>query len=329
MQYNLIALDLDGTALDPTNQVAPATVAAIAKARQRGMRVVISTGRICGEASEFARQMGADDYMVTSGGAAVSMWGEERCLMRLSMPWEASVRAAAALERVGLSTMVYVGERILITPYDEIMFGKYKSNEGYLAIKKVVPSVAEWVAQNRVMVDKIFSRSADPATIARVRQVLSQIEGIRVMSSASDNVRSYPRPPTRAPPLGFCAGCMAPTSADARPWVTAKTIWKCCLPSACPSPWAMPGTMSRRCAAMSRAIMHTTASRRPLNGCSSNKKGREQSLPFSLAVVVTTQFLHLALFCLTIGKCVFQVFEELPNVDSFPRPGDAPFLFCI
>ncbi|WP_122791115.1 Cof-type HAD-IIB family hydrolase [Intestinibacillus sp. Marseille-P6563] len=188
MQYNLIALDLDGTALDPTNQVAPATVAAIAKARQRGMRVVISTGRICGEASEFARQMGADDYMVTSGGAAVSMWGEERCLMRLSMPWEASVRAAAALERVGLSTMVYVGERILITPYDEMMFGKYKSNEGYLAIKKVVPSVAEWVAQNRVMVDKIFSRSADPATIARVRQVLSQIEGIRVMSSASDNV---------------------------------------------------------------------------------------------------------------------------------------------
>lgn len=56
--------------------------------------------------------------------------------MRLSMPWEASVRAAAALERVGLSTMVYVAENLLVTPYDELAFSRYKSNEGYLANKK-------------------------------------------------------------------------------------------------------------------------------------------------------------------------------------------------
>ena len=188
MKYDLIALDLDGTALTPDNRVAPATVEAISEARRRGVRVVVSTGRICGEAAEFARQLGLDDYMVTSGGATLSLLGEGRCFMRLSMPWEASVRAAAALERVGLSTMVYVGERILITPYDEMMFGKYKSNEGYLSVKKVVPSVAEWAAENRVMVDKIFSRSLDPVTIARARQVLSQVGGIRVMSSAADNV---------------------------------------------------------------------------------------------------------------------------------------------
>lgn len=125
--------------------------------------------------------------MVTSGGAALSLLSEERCFMRLSMPWEASVRAAAALERVGLSTMVYVAENLLVTPYDELAFSRYKSNEGYLANKKVVPSVAEWVADGRVMVDKIFSRSLDPANIARARQVLSRVEGIRVMSSASDN----------------------------------------------------------------------------------------------------------------------------------------------
>lgn len=188
MQYNLIALDLDGTALDPKNQVTPATVEAIRQARQRGVRVVVSTGRICGEAAEFARQLGVDDYMVTSGGAALSLLGEERCFMRLSIPWEASVRAAAALERVGLSTMVYVGEKLVITPYDEMMFGQYKTNEGYLENKLVVPSVAAWIADGRVMVDKIFSRSADPAIIQNARQVLRGIPGVRVMSSGRDNV---------------------------------------------------------------------------------------------------------------------------------------------
>lgn len=188
MQYNLIALDLDGTALSPKNLVEPSTAEAVREARKRGVRVVVSTGRICGEAAEFALRMGTDDYMVTSGGAALSMAGEGRCFMRLSMPWEASVRAAAALERVGLATMVYVAESLLITPYDELSFGRYKSNEGYLESKKVVPSVAEWVANGRVMVDKIFSRSLDPANIENARRVLCQIGGIRVMSSASDNL---------------------------------------------------------------------------------------------------------------------------------------------
>ncbi len=224
MKYDLIALDLDGTALNPKNLVEPSTAEAVRDAQARGMRVVVSTGRICGEAAEFARAMGADDYMVTSGGAALSMISEERCFMRLlrvvvstgricgeaaefaramgaddymvtsggaalsmiseercfmrlSMPWEASVRAAAALERIGLSTMVYVAENLLITPYDELAFARYKSNEGYLSIKKVVPSVAEWIANGHVMADKIFSRSLDRANITTVRQVLSGIEG--------------------------------------------------------------------------------------------------------------------------------------------------------
>lgn len=188
MKYDLIALDLDGTALTPENLVAPSTREAVRMAQARGVRVVVSTGRICGEAAEFAAAMGAEDYMVTSGGAALSLVGERRCLMRMSMPWESSVRAAAALERVGLSTMVYVGENLLITPYDEMQFAAYKSNEGYLAIRRVVPSVAEWVASGHVMVDKIFSRSADRMTILNARQVLSRIAGIRVMSSADDNV---------------------------------------------------------------------------------------------------------------------------------------------
>lgn len=188
MNYDLIALDLDGTALNPQNRVEPSTIEAVRMAKARGLRVVVSTGRICGEAAEFAAAMGCDDYMVTSGGAALSDASGGQCLMRISMPWESSVRAAAVLERVGLSTMVYVGENLLITPYDELQFSMYKSNEGYLSVKRVVPSVAEYIADGRIMADKIFSRSREAMTIWQARQVLSGIAGIRVMSSAEDNL---------------------------------------------------------------------------------------------------------------------------------------------
>ena len=108
--------------------------------------------------------------------------------MRMSMPWEAAVRAAAAVERIGMIAMIYVGETLLITPYDDLGFGSYKTNEGYLTSKKVVPSVAEYIADHHLSVDKIFVRSQDPVTLLRTRAILEQIPGIRVMSSAADNL---------------------------------------------------------------------------------------------------------------------------------------------
>ena len=84
--------------------------------------------------------------------------------------------------------MIYVGETLLITPYDDLGFGSYKTNEGYLTSKKVVPSVAEYIADHHLSVDKIFVRSQDSVTLLRTRAILEQIPGIRVMSSAADNL---------------------------------------------------------------------------------------------------------------------------------------------
>ena len=166
-KIKLIALDLDGTALTPQNKVAETTTDAVRRAREAGVYVAVSTGRICGEARDFAVDLDADDLMVTSGGATLSSISGEGCTMRMSMPWEAAVRAAAAVERIGMIAMIYVGETLLITPYDDLGFGSYKTNEGYLTSKKVVPSVAEYIADHHLSVDKIFVRSQDPVTLLR------------------------------------------------------------------------------------------------------------------------------------------------------------------
>ena len=115
-KIDLIALDLDGTALTPDNTVSEATREAVRRARGAGLYVVVSTGRICGEARDFAIALGADDLMVTSGGASISSVSRGQCTMRMSMPWEPAVRAAAVVERIGVTAMIYVGETLLITP---------------------------------------------------------------------------------------------------------------------------------------------------------------------------------------------------------------------
>lgn len=188
MKYDIIALDLDGTALSSSNEVQRSTIDAVAWAREQGVRVVVSTGRICGEAAEFARRMGADDGMVTSGGAALGSAQTGECWDRVSIPWEGAVRAAAILERANLVTMTYIGPRIVLTPYSDLEFGRYKSNEGYLASKQVEGSVAEYIATNRLAVDKLFSRCTNAVILAGARKQLEALHGVRVMSSADDNV---------------------------------------------------------------------------------------------------------------------------------------------
>lgn len=187
-QYKLIALDLDGTALAPGNVIAPETREAVVFARSRGCRVVVSTGRICGEAAEFAADMDTDDLMVTAGGACISRLSTRTCIERTSICWESAVRAAAAVERIGLSAMIYVGERLLLTPYCDLDFSRTKSNEGFLVSKEVLPSCAEYIAQHKVAVDKIFCRSTTPGMLDYVRDCLLTTENLRVTSSGSDNV---------------------------------------------------------------------------------------------------------------------------------------------
>ena len=67
----LIALDLDGTLLDPSGRITPGAKEAIARARAAGVRVVLNTGRPIPEAIWFAREAGCDNLISCLGGAAL------------------------------------------------------------------------------------------------------------------------------------------------------------------------------------------------------------------------------------------------------------------
>ena len=67
MKYRLLALDLDGTLLNSQKEITPGVRKALAWAKERGVYVVLSTGRIVGEAAEFARELPCEDLMVTAG----------------------------------------------------------------------------------------------------------------------------------------------------------------------------------------------------------------------------------------------------------------------
>ncbi|HYE61603.1 MAG TPA: HAD-IIB family hydrolase [Phycisphaerales bacterium] len=72
MKYDLLAIDLDGTLLDPQGRVSERNKAALRNAREAGLRVAVCTGRGLVECRHVLEQIAQVDPVVVAGGAIIA-----------------------------------------------------------------------------------------------------------------------------------------------------------------------------------------------------------------------------------------------------------------
>ncbi|ETX09164.1 Cof-type HAD-IIB family hydrolase [Candidatus Entotheonella palauensis] len=71
MPYQLLALDVDGTVLDPEGQIRPAVQRAVAAVQARGLQVMLCTGRRFRTALPVAQSLGLTHPLIVHNGALV------------------------------------------------------------------------------------------------------------------------------------------------------------------------------------------------------------------------------------------------------------------
>jgi hypothetical protein len=69
--FRLLALDIDGTLVNSRDELSPATRAAVLRAAQAGIRVVLATGRRYSRVLPLVEPLGIDVPLVTASGALV------------------------------------------------------------------------------------------------------------------------------------------------------------------------------------------------------------------------------------------------------------------
>src|SRR5713226_2140697 len=73
----LLAVDIDGTLLNPEFQISEADLVALRRAQQEGVEIVLVTGRRHTFALPIAQQLGFDLWLISSNGAITrSLAGE-------------------------------------------------------------------------------------------------------------------------------------------------------------------------------------------------------------------------------------------------------------
>ena len=124
-KIDLIALDLDGTLLDPSGRVTQASKDAIAQARASGVEVFLATGRAAPEAAYFAQEAGCGVLAAALGGAVMCDARTGAHLRRWDLPRETGRRALELCLNREIVLMIFAGEAIVLDPYSKKLLMKH------------------------------------------------------------------------------------------------------------------------------------------------------------------------------------------------------------
>ena len=70
--YKIVFIDLDGTLLNSKGKITEYTKNTLLEAQKRGIKVVLSSGRVSTSTMQFARQIGLNGYIISGNGSVIT-----------------------------------------------------------------------------------------------------------------------------------------------------------------------------------------------------------------------------------------------------------------
>lgn len=114
----VVAVDLDDTLLNARLEISPRTRRAVAAARERGVHVVLATGRMYASARPYALQLHLQGPIVTYNGALVRTV-RGKILAHRPVPLNAAREVLEAAAREGWTTLAFVDDRLFVANIDD------------------------------------------------------------------------------------------------------------------------------------------------------------------------------------------------------------------
>jgi Cof subfamily protein (haloacid dehalogenase superfamily) len=115
-----IAIDIDGTLVTPDQDVTPRVKRAVQAARDRGVLVMLATGRRFDSAQQFAEALELDGPMIVSGGAMVCNAKTGEIYYEDALPLEGVTASVDLLRGAGLQPLLRqrwsLGHRLFTGP---------------------------------------------------------------------------------------------------------------------------------------------------------------------------------------------------------------------
>lgn len=212
MALNLIAFDLDGTALDSGNRLTEGTVRALMKASLAGTEIVPVTGRCFEALPEKLADMGRRGYIrfaITSNGAETRNLRTGDIVSGNYISPEGAAEIKKALDDMDVMTEVYVKGKAFIEKswYRKLEEGDipYRDREYVLETRIPVMGVKQLLSVHEDRIEKVAVYFDSRFDRGRTKEALKSIRNARVTSSGRNNAEMIGKTCGKADALrGLC-----------------------------------------------------------------------------------------------------------------------------
>jgi len=188
LPVRLLALDIDGTLLNPEFQISKDDIDAVQRAHASGVEIVVATGRRHQFALSVARKLGVDLCLISSNGAVTRSLEGER-FHRDLLPAATCLEMCAAMDEC---------RSHLVVTFD-------KETKGTLVLERLDElnaSIRRWLETNLEFIEFVVpvekALVEDPVqamycgTISRMREVQAQLESSAVWPRINVLKTEYP-----------------------------------------------------------------------------------------------------------------------------------------
>ena len=114
MAYRFVALDLDGTVLDPGKRITAGVAAAVARVREAGLCVVLCTGRMARSSEGYWRELRLRSPLIAYNGAMVKDLVSGRVLLHRPLDLATTLEVVAFGRELGLSFQAYENDEMFV-----------------------------------------------------------------------------------------------------------------------------------------------------------------------------------------------------------------------
>lgn len=182
MSLRLVALDLDGTLLDPYGKLTRSVIDAVASLRRAGPQIIVCTGRRYRTALPVARELALDGPIITNNGVLVKDIETGQTLQHAYFPSELYADVLAQMRSLA-PPLVYIdayheGTDIVTEPID----AGHAFQQEYLAdnteFLHLVPDLGKARPDNVIM----MSAMADTDSLVAMRERAVEALGDRVQT---------------------------------------------------------------------------------------------------------------------------------------------------
>lgn len=184
--YKLVAVDLDGTMLNQYGVVTENTKKVIKETIQKGIDVIIASGRPIDSVKSIAKEIGSENYFIAGNGALIYDIQKDEIIYDKFLPKDKVLEIIKICEENSICYNVYTDQTILATAfkYNVLYYQKenLKKEENKQTKISIIENIYEYVKNKKE--DKFLKITIcdDNQTVFQsIIRKLQKIEGIEVL----------------------------------------------------------------------------------------------------------------------------------------------------